>query len=89
MIRVARLEGVGRISTPLAAIRIAGETKLVVRPVAALATDGIGLGLAAIAFFSTKKLHWKILSGIGGAYMLTAFTVEMFKLIAGPEAEVL
>jgi hypothetical protein len=87
VIRVARLEGIGRLSPTLAAVRIGGETKLVVRPVAALATDGVGLGLATIAFFSTDKLHWKIAAALGGAYMLTAFTVEMCKLIAGPEAE--
>lgn len=88
MIRIARLDGIGRISSPLAAVRIAGDTRLVVGPAAALATDGVGLGLAAIAFFSTDKVHWKIAAALGGAYMLTALTVEMFKLIAGPEAEI-
>lgn len=83
-----RLNGLGHISTPLAAIRIAGSTQLVVRPIAAIATDVVGIGLATLAYFSSSKWYWKTAAAVGGGYMATALLVEFFKLAAGPEAEV-
>lgn len=85
--RIPRLEGIGRISTPLAAVKISGNTMLVVRPIAAIATDAVGIGLAAIGFFATDKIALKVASALGGTYMATALIVEIAKLIAGPEAE--
>lgn len=69
-----------RFQTPIRVIRLAGDTKLIVSPWAAIGTDVLGMGIAAIAFFSTKKPVLKTVSAIGGLWMLTAAMLELHKL---------
>lgn len=82
----ARVNGLGKISSPLAVVDLEGRTKVVVAPWAAIGTDVLGMGLATILFFSTSKTWVKVVAALGGTWMFTALFVETMKLLSAPES---
>lgn len=79
------INGLGRISSPLAVATINGEPKLVVHPIAAIGTDVVGLGMATGLFFSTKSTLLKVFAALGGTWMIVAAGKEIYKMTYGPE----
>jgi hypothetical protein len=78
---------IGRVSSPIGVIDLAGGSRhLLVKPIAALGTDLIGMGLATGLFIIAKPTWIKILAGVGGAWMGTAFVVEVVKLLSVSDA---
>jgi hypothetical protein len=80
-----RVEGLGKISAPLAVVDLEGAVRVVVSPWAAIGTDALGMGASTALFFATKNPWLKILAGVTGTWMTTALVVELLKLLSGPE----
>lgn len=76
------VEELGRIKSPLRTVRLAGETRLIVSPWAALGTDTLLVGVSTALLFSTKSGWLKVVSLLGGAWGVTAITLEVAKLVS-------
>lgn len=80
-----RIEGLGRIDSPLEVVQINGDVRLVVTPVGAIGTDALLLGTGAALFFAVKPPVLRIAGAVGAAWALLAIGVEVAKLIRGPQ----
>jgi len=70
----------GKINSSLKIVRLAGNTKLIVSPWAAIGTDAFLMGTSTALFFATRSTILRILSVLGGAWAATAVTLELAKL---------
>lgn len=76
------IEGLGQIhpGASLGAIRLNGETKLIVNPWAAIGTDALLLTMSASTFVLSNNPILKTLSILGGIWGMTAIALETSKL---------
>jgi hypothetical protein len=64
--------------------KIDGQRRIVAPVENAVATDAIGVGLAAILFLSTDSLILKSIAMAGGAWMIVALGGKILTLAKGP-----
>jgi hypothetical protein len=84
---VIRVEGLGRLDSPMGVLKIGGDTRLVIMPWAALGTDFLLAGTSTALFLSTKSTALKVLSVLTAGWSIIAIGVEVTKLIYFSKAD--